>query len=75
MWTQVIIALVVVSLAGMSIPILEIMRSKPKNPEYEKRIRDLEKRLEALEGENASKSLDIEELRKELSFTTKLLDK
>jgi len=75
MWTQIIIALVVVSLAGMSIPILEILRTKPKNPEYEKKLNDLEKRLEALEGETASKALEIEELRKELMFTTKLLNK
>ena len=75
MWTQIIVGLVVISIAGMSIPILQILKSQPKNPEYEERLKNLEERLKLLEGENASKTLEIEDLRKELSFTTKLLNK
>lgn len=75
MWTQIIIGLVVISLAGMTIPILQILKSQPGKTDHEERIKRLEEKIMVLEQENANKALEIEDLKKEVSFTAKLLDK
>ncbi len=75
MWTEILIGLVVISLAGMTIPILQILKSHPGKPDHEERLKRLEEKILALEQENANKALEIEDLKKEVSFTTKLLSK
>jgi hypothetical protein len=73
MWIALILSISIISLVGMSIPILGILRSKPQNPQLEEAFKKLEERVAQLEGESAAKTLELDSLRKELAFNTKLL--
>jgi hypothetical protein len=62
-------------MTALSIPIIAVLKWKPKNTSILNKLDSIEKRLEILENENATKTLEMNTLKNELSFTTKLLDK
>jgi len=69
------ICIFITIMTALSIPIIAILKRKPGNPKLEERIGELEARLRTLEQENVNKTLELELLRKELSFKVKLIEK
>jgi hypothetical protein len=69
------ICIFITIMTALSIPIIAVIKHKPKNPKLEEKIHSLELRIIQLESENASKSIEIDSVKKEISFTNKLIEK
>ena len=61
-------------MTALSIPIIAIIRSKPKGKDYQKKIDNIMQRLEKLENEKFDNDREIEKLYKEVSFLSKLIE-
>jgi hypothetical protein len=68
------ICIFITIMTTLSIPIIAVIKWKPKNNSILKKLDSIEKRLENLENENAIKTLEMSSLKNEVSFTSKLLD-
>jgi hypothetical protein len=68
------ICIFITIMTALSIPIIAILKHRPRNPKYEERLEELERRLQAMERENSARTMEIEILRKDQAFTNKLLE-
>jgi hypothetical protein len=69
------ICIFITIMTALSIPIIAVIKHKPKNPRLEKKVEDLETRIAQLESENANKTIEIDSMKKEISYTVRLIGK
>jgi hypothetical protein len=68
------ICIFIAIMTALSIPIIAILKHKPRNPQLEAKIQQLDQRLAQLELENSQKTIELESMRNEVKFTTRLLE-
>lgn len=59
----------------LSIPIIAVLKWKPKNKNYEKRIAELEEKVSKLELRSLEQHTDINSIASEVKYTSRLLEK
>jgi cell division protein FtsB len=69
------ICIFIATLAALSIPIIAVLKWKPKNRKHEERIEQLEKKLKELESRSVDQETVISELSTDVRFTTDLIEK
>ena len=69
------ICIFIASMTVLSIPIIALLKWRPRNSRTDERIGQLEKRLAELEHRSVDQETEMRELSTNIKFTTDLIDK